>query len=227
MPAGAVLEARGLYHIYRGPEVETVALRGAELALREGSWSSVMGPSGSGKSTLRPRPRRSGRAERRVGGGRRRRPHPPRPRSGRAGASATWASSSSATTCIPRSTWPTTLPSRCGWPAGRPARSGPGSSSCSGPSGWATGAGTGSGSCRAARPSGPPSPSRSLPGRVLLADEPTGELDEATADGVLDLLAELHRRRGATILTVTHNPQVAERADRRLTMRDGRVLDDA
>ena len=77
MPAGAVLEARGLYHIYRGPEVETVALRGAELALREGSWSSVMGPSGSGKSTLRPRPRRSGRAERRVGGGRRRRPHPP------------------------------------------------------------------------------------------------------------------------------------------------------
>jgi len=186
VPAGAVLEARGLYHIYRGPEVETVALRGAELALREGSWSSVMGPSGSGKSTLRPRPRRSGRAERRVGGGRRRRPHPPPASQVRAG-----------------------------------------SPSCSGPSGWATGAGTGSGSCRAARPSGPPSPSRSLPGRVLLADEPTGELDEATADGVLDLLAELHRRRGATILTVTHNPQVAERADRRLTMRDGRVLDDA
>ena len=52
MLAGAVLQARGLYHIYRGAEVETVALRGAELALGEGSWSSVMGPSGSGKSTL-------------------------------------------------------------------------------------------------------------------------------------------------------------------------------
>src|SRR5262249_16474476 len=47
-----VMEARGLYHIYRGREVETVALRGAELALERGSWTSIMGPSGSGKSTL-------------------------------------------------------------------------------------------------------------------------------------------------------------------------------
>jgi len=55
-------------------------------------------------------------------------------------------------------------------------------------------------------------------------DEPTGELDEATAEGVLDLLAEL-RAEGTAVLTVTHNPQVAERADRRLTMRDGEVFD--
>src|SRR4051812_18560924 len=47
-----VMEARGLYHIYRGREVETVALRGADLALERASWTSVMGPSGSGKSTL-------------------------------------------------------------------------------------------------------------------------------------------------------------------------------
>ena len=61
--------------------------------------------------------------------------------------------------------------------------------------------------------------------QVLLADEPTGELDESTAAGVLDLLATLKAREGASILTVTHNPQVAERADRRLIMRDGEILD--
>ena len=46
------VEARGLYQIYREAEVETVALRGAELVLQPGSWTSLMGPSGSGKSTL-------------------------------------------------------------------------------------------------------------------------------------------------------------------------------
>ncbi|MCW2568362.1 MAG: transporter related, partial [Mycobacterium sp.] len=60
---------------------------------------------------------------------------------------------------------------------------------------------------------------------VLLADEPTGELDEATAAGLLDLLGQV-RDRGTAVLTVTHNPQVAERADRRLTMRDGVVAGD-
>jgi ABC-type lipoprotein export system ATPase subunit len=60
--------------------------------------------------------------------------------------------------------------------------------------------------------------------RVLLTDEPTGELDEATAAGVLDLLDEL-RAEGTAVLTVTHNGQVADRADRRLTMRDGEVVD--
>ncbi len=59
--------------------------------------------------------------------------------------------------------------------------------------------------------------------RVLLTDEPTGELDETTASGVLDLLDEL-RSEGTAMLTVTHNPQVAARADRQLTMRDGEVV---
>jgi predicted ABC-type transport system involved in lysophospholipase L1 biosynthesis ATPase subunit len=63
--------------------------------------------------------------------------------------------------------------------------------------------------------------------RVLLADEPTGELDEATAEGVLDLLERLRAERGAALLTVTHNPRVAERAGRRLAMRDGLVVDAA
>jgi predicted ABC-type transport system involved in lysophospholipase L1 biosynthesis ATPase subunit len=60
---------------------------------------------------------------------------------------------------------------------------------------------------------------------VLLADEPTGELDEETAEGILDLLAALRTEEGAALLTVTHNPRVAERADRSLTMRDGVVVD--
>jgi ABC-type lipoprotein export system ATPase subunit len=60
--------------------------------------------------------------------------------------------------------------------------------------------------------------------RVLLTDEPTGELDEATAAGVLDLLDEL-RTGGTAVLTVTHNIHVAERADTRLTMQDGEVVD--
>src|SRR5262249_26265001 len=63
--------------------------------------------------------------------------------------------------------------------------------------------------------------------QVLLADEPTGELDEATADAVLDLLTALRAEERAAILTVTHNPRVAERADRRLTMRDGMLTDGA
>jgi ABC-type lipoprotein export system ATPase subunit len=62
--------------------------------------------------------------------------------------------------------------------------------------------------------------------QVLLADEPTGELDEVTASAVLDLLTTLRTEESAAILTVTHNPRVAERADRRLMMRDG-VLSDA
>jgi len=62
--------------------------------------------------------------------------------------------------------------------------------------------------------------------RVLLADEPTGELDDATTGQVLDLLDALRAREGAAVLTVTHNPQVAERAERRLVMRDGLVVDD-
>jgi ABC-type lipoprotein export system ATPase subunit len=46
------VQATGLFHIFREAEVETVALRGAELDLHRGAWTSVMGPSGSGKSTL-------------------------------------------------------------------------------------------------------------------------------------------------------------------------------
>jgi ABC-type lipoprotein export system ATPase subunit len=61
---------------------------------------------------------------------------------------------------------------------------------------------------------------------LLLADEPTGELDTAHTDGILDLIASLQRRRHVTTVLVTHNPRVAARAHRHLTMQDGRIVRD-
>ncbi|HTR02012.1 MAG TPA: ABC transporter ATP-binding protein [Thermoanaerobaculia bacterium] len=54
--------------------------------------------------------------------------------------------------------------------------------------------------------------------RVLLADEPTGNLDAASSQVVFDLLRELHRERGMTTIVVTHNPDLASRCDRLFTM---------
>jgi putative ABC transport system ATP-binding protein len=60
---------------------------------------------------------------------------------------------------------------------------------------------------------------------LLLADEPTGNLDSANAGAVLELLSDLHRRQGQTIVMITHNEQLAVSADRVLRMRDGRFVD--
>ena len=66
---------------------------------------------------------------------------------------------------------------------------------------------------------------RSLAGgpSVLLADEPTGNLDAATGQGVLDLLRDLNRERGLTMLLVTHDHQIAHRADRVVRLAEGRI----
>jgi len=61
---------------------------------------------------------------------------------------------------------------------------------------------------------------------VVLADEVTGELDSANAGLLLDLLAEIHRREGMTLVLATHDPLVAARADRLVELRDGRVVGD-
>jgi putative ABC transport system ATP-binding protein len=59
---------------------------------------------------------------------------------------------------------------------------------------------------------------------LLLADEPTGNLDEVTAAQLAPLLRELARERGATVVLVTHDRQLAAGADRCLTLRDGQLL---
>ena len=59
---------------------------------------------------------------------------------------------------------------------------------------------------------------------LLLADEPTGNLDSATGYEILSLLDDLHRETRVTILLVTHNDLAAAHCDRVLTMRDGRVI---
>ena len=217
--------ARGLYHIYREGEAETVALRGAELELKEGTWTSLMGPSGSGKSTLvqviagllEPSggsvlidgeeitrlspPERTRRRRRSIGVILQRdNLHP------------LLDVAENVALPLRLNRLPPAevrarveeLLRRVGLEERRASRVG----QLSG----------GEVQRAAIALAVAPRP------RVLLTDEPTGELDDATAEGVLSLLDEL-RRDGTAILTVTHNERVAERADRRLTMRDGEVVD--
>jgi lipoprotein-releasing system ATP-binding protein len=58
---------------------------------------------------------------------------------------------------------------------------------------------------------------------ILLADEPTGDLDEHTAETLHDLLREMHKERGLTSLIATHNPKLAAACDRVLRLADGRL----
>ena len=61
---------------------------------------------------------------------------------------------------------------------------------------------------------------------LLLADEPTGNLDTASSDRVFELFRKILLHRGKAALLVTHDPRLAERADRVLTLVDGRIVDD-
>lgn len=224
-PRGPAIDARGLYKIYRETEVETIALRGAELTLDAGSWTTLMGPSGSGKSTLvhilagllepsggsvmiegqdltRLLPPERARERRRSIGlvMQRDNLHPHLDVAGNI-----------------------SLPLRLG---GRPARE-----VCERVDDLLAQVGlTKRRHHRAGQLSGGENQRAAIAvavagrPRLLLTDEPTGELDEASASGILDLLAEL-RDEGAAVLTVTHNPQVADRSDRRLEMYDGVVRD--
>jgi ABC-type lipoprotein export system ATPase subunit len=221
-----VVEAGGLYHIYREREVETVALRGAELVLQPASWTSVMGPSGSGKSTLlhvlagllaptagsvvidgeditrMPANARARRRRSRIGVVLQRdNLHPLLDVAGNVALPLRLDGQ-------PRRTIRarvTELLAEVGLADRRHRRSG----QLSGGEAQRVAVAV----ALAPRP------------RVLLADEPTGELDEKTTATVLDLLDDVRAHEGTAILTVTHNPQVAERADRRLTMRDGVIGD--
>ena len=223
----AAVEARGLYHIYREAEVETVALKGAELVLEPGSWASLMGASGSGKSTLvhvlagllepsggsvvidgrditRLQPPERARMRRRSIGVvlQRDNLHPLLDVAGNVALPLRLDGRPPGE--VRRRVGE--LLERVGLAERRRQRVG----QLSG----------GEAQRVAIALAVAPRP------QVMLTDEPTGELDEQTAAEVLDLLDGL-RAEGTAVLTVTHNPQVAERADRRLTMRDGEVLDAA
>jgi len=61
---------------------------------------------------------------------------------------------------------------------------------------------------------------------VVMADEPTGNLDSTNGKLVLDLLLDRNKRAGTTLVLVTHDPEVASRADRRIVLRDGMIVED-
>jgi putative ABC transport system ATP-binding protein len=60
---------------------------------------------------------------------------------------------------------------------------------------------------------------------IVLADEPTGNLDTLTSEAVLNLLRHTNKELGQTVLMITHNPEAAAYADRQLHMRDGQILE--
>ncbi|WP_102783781.1 ABC transporter ATP-binding protein [Thalassospira sp. GB04J01] len=59
---------------------------------------------------------------------------------------------------------------------------------------------------------------------LLLADEPTGNLDGATGETIIELLFDLAKRKGSTLLLITHDPNLADRCDRTIMLRDGEIV---
>jgi ABC-type lipoprotein export system ATPase subunit len=222
---GAVaLEATGIYYIFRERDVETVALRGAGITLESGSWTSVMGRSGSGKSTLvhvlagllepaagsvlihgeditrLPGPERAQRRRREIGVVLQRENLHPLLDVGQNVALALRLDR------CPREVVRERTRELLAAVGLADRESQPGRSLSGGEAQRVAIA-----AALACKPS------------VLLADELTGELDAGNTSAVLDLLAELRDREGTAVLTVTHNPLVAARADRGLTMHDGQL----
>ena len=62
--------------------------------------------------------------------------------------------------------------------------------------------------------------------KILLADEPTGNLDSKNGAHIFDLMTELHRRNNVTLILVTHDQNLAQQAQRQIILKDGRVLND-
>lgn len=223
-PPSAVLTGVGLYHIYRDEQLETIALRGTDITIPAGSWVSVVGPSGSGKSTLLNV----------LGGlmtpsagqvvfdgediGRMDEDRRARLRRGSLGVMLQRGNLHPLLSVRENVALPRQL-------AGAPvdggvdeliARVGLTDQARRRP--HQLSGGQAQRAAVAVALAGSP--------RVLLADEPTGELDEVTSEEILDLLDDLRRTSGIAIVTVTHNPAVAARASIRLQMTDGMLSEE-
>ena len=60
--------------------------------------------------------------------------------------------------------------------------------------------------------------------RILFADEPTGNLDSKNGSRILDLIRELHREHGSTLVVVTHDPEIADQGTHKIQLRDGEIV---
>lgn len=218
------LRGVGLYHIYRDEQLETIALRGTDITVPIGGWVSIVGPSGSGKSTLL-----------NVLGGL------VTPSAGMVllDGEDIGRMDESARAALRRTTLGIMLQRDNLHPlltvrenvrlplelAGKPSARA--ADELLDKVGLAE-----RGRHRPHQLSGGEAQRAAVAvalvgrPRVLLADEPTGELDEITAAQVLDLLQEIRHSQGIAIVTVTHNPAVAARADVRLRMTDGLLTDE-
>ena len=215
------IETRGLVKTYRSDGVSTPALRGIDLAVEKGEFVSIMGPSGCGKSTLLylmgllDTPTDGvvvlvGTDTRGLSDGERTRLR--REHIGFVFQRFNLIPTISAEDNV-------ALPLRlCGRPVGSAARE--------------MLAAVGLDEKRRRRPGSMSigeqqrvAIARALVTRpaVLLADEPTGNLDSESSDRVLDLIERVHEDLGQTVALITHNEQVAARADRLIRMRDGRI----
>ncbi len=217
----ALLQADSLYRFYHAGDDETLALQGVSLAVAAGEVVAVTGPSGSGKSTLlaclagldepdggmvsldgerlsrRPEEQRAALRARKLG-----MLYQGTNLVGHLSVDANVALAQRLGDARTDNAWRAEILERCGISA----RAGARPSQLSG--GELARAGL-----AVALANDPP---------VLLADEPTGELDEVTADRVLTLLRD-RARAGCAVLVVTHNPAVAAGADREIRLRDGRI----
>lgn len=219
--ATLALSGTGLFHIYRDDEIETIALRGTDIAVPRGSWVSVVGPSGSGKSTLLNV----------LGGlvtpsagtimlgaediGRLDEDRRAQLRRSALGVMLQRDNLHPLLTVRENVALPLELAGR---PAGRVvddlvARVGLAEQSRRRP--HQLSGGQAQRAAVAVALAGNP--------QVLLADEPTGELDDETSQEILDLLEDLRVSQGIAIVTVTHNPAVAARSTIRLRMIDGQL----
>ena len=217
-----IVETRGLTKVYRSGGVETAALRGIDLAVDEGEFVSIMGPSGCGKSTLL---YLVGLLDTPTGGtlvlagtDTRGLSDGGRTRLRRAHIGCVFQRVNLLATLTAEANVALALKLRGLAVGGRPReilaavgleekrRRRPGELSVGEQQRVAI--------------------ARALVTRpaLLLADEPTGNLDSEASDRVMDLVCRLHGAAGQTILLITHNEQVAARADRLIRMRDGRLL---